>query len=104
MNIVNIRIELANPFDRWDLFKNLGCISGRLFKHKAWELEHTYYSPMLADIDLVWNKHTDHAGLAFSVGLLGYGISFRTYDTRHWNYDLNRWEEWDYSEYTQTNS
>lgn len=104
MNIVNIRMELANPFDRWDCFKNLGCISGRLFQHKAWELDHTYYSPMLADVDLVWNKCTDHAGLAFSIGLLGYGISVRIYDTRHWNYDRNCWEEWNWNEYTQTNS
>ena len=104
MNILNIRIEITNPFDLREYFKNLGCLSGRLFKFKAWELEHTYYSHMLADLDLLWNRSTDHAGLAFSVGLLGYGISFRIYDTRHWNYDLNCWEEWNWNEYTQTNS
>jgi hypothetical protein len=104
MNILNIRIEIANPFDHWDYFKSLGCLSGRLFKYMAWELEHTYYSPMLADIDLVWNRQTDHAGVAFSIGLLGYGISVRIYDTRHWNYELNTWEQRDFSEYFKTNS
>ena len=104
MNIINIRIEIANPFDQWDMFKNLGCLSGKLAKYKAWELEHTYYSPMLADLDIVWNKHTDHAGVAVSFGLLGYGISFRIYDTRHWNYELNTWEEHNFDEYFKTNS
>ena len=103
MNILNIRCELANPLDSWDCFKNLGCVSGRLFKYKAWELEHTYYSPMLADIDLVWNKCTDHAGLAVTLGLLGYGISFRIYDTRHWDYARGIWVERNYSEYFNAN-
>lgn len=96
MNILNIRIELTNPFDRWDCFKNLGCVYGKLFKHRAWELEHTYYSPMLLDVDVLWNTATDHAGLAITFGLLGYGISFRIYDTRHWNYETNKWEVYDY--------
>lgn len=85
MNILNFRFELINPFDRWDYFNNLGCVSGKLFKFKAWELEHTYYSPMLVDVDIRWNRHTDHAGLDFSIGVLGYGVSFRIYDTRHWD-------------------
>ena len=86
MNIINIRIELANPFDRWDYFRNLGCISGRLPFNKAWELEHSYYSPMLLDIDANWTTRRDHSGIYITVGLLGYGISFRIYDTRHWDY------------------
>ena len=42
MNILNIRIELTNPFDRWGYFRNLGCISSMVTKFKAWELEHSY--------------------------------------------------------------
>jgi len=92
MNILNIRIELTNPFDRWDYFNNLGCISGRLFKHKAWELEHSYYSPMLVDADIRWTRQTDHAGLEFGIGILGYGVNFRIYDTRHWNSETKEWQ------------
>ena len=87
MNILNIRIELKNPFDRWDYFRNLGCASGMLFTHKAWEVEHSYYSPMLVDADIRWRHRTDHAGFELTLGILGYGISFRIYDTRHWNYE-----------------
>lgn len=89
MNIVNIRIELKNPFDTWDYFRNLGCVSGQLFKHTAWELEHSYYSPMLFDANVHWTHCQDHAGLEFGIGILGYGISFRMYDTRHWDHEQN---------------
>ena len=89
MNIVNIRIELKNPFDTWDYFNNLGCIYGKLFNHKAWELEHSYYSPMLFDCDVRWTRGQDHAGIEIGIGIFGYGISFRMYDTRHWDSEQN---------------
>jgi hypothetical protein len=91
MNILNIRIELKNPFDRWDYFNNLGCMSGSLFNCKAWELEHSYYSPMLVDADVRWTRCQDHAGIEIGIGIFGYGVSFRMYDTRHWDYDKNTW-------------
>lgn len=99
MNILNLRFELTNPFDRWDYFRNLGCISGTFFKHKAWELEHSYYSPLLADAEARWTHKSDHAGFELGIGLFGYGIHFRIYDTRHWNHDTNRWEEYNFDEY-----
>jgi len=104
MNIINIRIEMANPFDRWEYFRNLGCLFGRISQHKAWELEHSYYSPLLLDVDIQWTHKQDHAGISIGLGLLGYGISFRIYDNRHWNEETNTWEEHDFSEYFKTNS
>jgi hypothetical protein len=95
MKIFTLRTQLSLPFDH---FKNLGCISGRLGSNKAWELEHTYYSGSLFDIDISCSTREDHAGFDFTLGLLGYGINFRIYDTRHWNYNLNRWEHYEYSE------
>jgi hypothetical protein len=103
MNILNLRFELTNPVDRWDYFKNLGCIFGRLGQHSAWELEHTYYSPLLLDIEARWSCRTDHAGFEFGVGILGYGIHFRIYDTRHWNEFDNCWEEREFSEHFEIN-
>jgi hypothetical protein len=99
MNIFNFRLELTNPFDRWEYFKNLGSISGRLTKHKAWELEHNFYSSMMLDIDIQWNRNSDHAGIHISVGIFGYGVAFRIYDTRHWNYETKSWEEYDFTKY-----
>ena len=95
MNILNIRIEIKNPFDTWDYFRNLGCLHGMLFKYKAWELEHSYYSPMLVDADIRWRHRTDHAGVDITLGILGYGISFRIYDTRHWNDKQNVYSQTD---------
>ena len=95
MNIINLRFELTNLFDRWEFFKPLGSVSGLLFWHKAWELEHSYMSTMLVDLDISLTTRRDHAGLNITIGLLGYGIHFSIYDTRHWNYNLNQWVAYD---------
>ena len=95
MNILNARLELTNPFDRWEFFKPLGCVGSKLFGHKAWELEHSYMSTMLVDFDLLWSVRTDHAGFRITVGILGYGVGFQIYDTRHWNYERNCYEAYD---------
>ena len=87
-----LRFELKNPFSR-DYFKNLGSIHGRITKHKAWELEHTFYDGQLVDVDISWLTQRDHAGINVVVGLLGYAIHFSIYDTRHWDYGLGTWEK-----------
>jgi len=79
--------------DRWEFFKPLGSLGGRLFWHKAWELEHSYMSTMLIDIDVSLTARRDHAGLNITVGLLGYGVHFSLYDTRHWNYEQNAYAQ-----------
>jgi hypothetical protein len=88
MKLVTLRTQISLPFD---YFKNLGCISGRLTKNLAWELEHSYYSGSLLDIDIELSRDEDHAGFDLTVGLLGYGIHFRIFDTRHYDYYLKEW-------------
>jgi hypothetical protein len=83
MKLINIRIELANPFGP-DVFKNLGCIHGSLSQHWHWELEHTYYAGQVVDINIEWAVREDHAGIRLVLGLFGYGVSFVVYDHRHW--------------------
>jgi hypothetical protein len=99
VNIFNFRLELSNPFDRWEYFKPLGCISGKLTKNKAWELEHSFYTGMILDADIRLNRNVDHAGLDITIGILGYGISFRIYDTRHWDYGRGEWVEYNLEKY-----
>ena len=89
MKIFSLRTQISLPFDH---FKNLGSVSGKLFSTHGWELEHTYYSGSLFDIDIRWGIREDHAGIEICVGLFGYGINFRIYDTRHWNYEKKAWE------------
>jgi len=93
MNILNFRFELSNMLDRWEFFKPLGSLGGRLFWHKAWELEHSYMSTMLIDLDISITACRDHAGLNITVGLLGYGVHFSLYDTRHWDYKQNAYAQ-----------
>jgi hypothetical protein len=92
MRLVHLRFNLATP---WDWFKALGCLHGRLGQHRAWELEHNYYSGSLVDCEFSITTRTDHAGLELVLGLLGYGIGFRIYDTRHWDSDTNTWRTYD---------
>ena len=89
MKIFNLRTQLSLPFDH---FKNLGCISGRITKHTAWELEHTYYSGSFFDIDVSWSIREDHAGFEICLGLFGYGVHFHIYDTRHWDEYHKQWQ------------
>lgn len=92
MKLFALRTQLSNPFDRWDYFKNLGCFYAKLGQHRAVELECTYYSPSLFDVDVSISIREDHAGVDFTIGLLGLGIHFRIYDRRHWNYETKNWE------------
>ena len=89
MKIFNLRTQLSLPFDH---FKNLGCISGQITKHTAWELEHTYYSGSFFDIDVSWSIREDHAGFEICLGLFGYGVHFHIYDTRHWDEYHKQWQ------------
>lgn len=89
MKLFNLQTQIYLPFD---YFKNLGCIHGRIGTNTSWELEHTYYSGSLLDVDVSLSVREHHAGFEIAVGLFGYGIHFRIYDTRHWNYERNSYE------------
>jgi hypothetical protein len=89
MKLFNLQTQIYLPFDH---FKNLGCIHGLIGANKAWELEHTYYSGSLLDVDISLSVREHHAGFEITVGLFGYGIHFHIYDTRHWNYERNSYE------------
>lgn len=93
MKLINLRFQLSNPFD-WDYFRNLGSIHGSITKHTHWELQHSFYGNSLLDIDFHISTKEDHAGVSLDIGLLGYGIHFQIYDSRHWNYETNKWESY----------
>jgi hypothetical protein len=88
MRLFDLQFSIDTPFE---YFKNLGGVSGRLGKYKAWELGHTYYAGCLLDIETKFSIRQDHAGFSVGIGLFGYGINFHIYDTRHWDYETNKW-------------
>ena len=92
MKIISLRMQISLPFES---FNNLGCLYGRIGKNTAWELEHTQYGGSLFDIEFSWSIREDHAGLEMGLGLFGYGISFRIYDTRHWDNETNSWMKYE---------
>ncbi len=92
--MIKIRLEIQNPWSK-DLFKDIGSVSGKLTKNKSWELQHTFYDGMLLDCTLECTRQRDHAGLEIVLGVLTYGVHFRIYDNRHWDYEHNNWKEYD---------
>ncbi len=90
--MISIHLHLANPWHKED-FDNLFCFSGGISTHKAWEFEGYKHSYDFAEISINWKLRTDHAGLRICLALFGYGLVAHIYDTRHWNYTDNKYED-----------
>ena len=84
MKVFELRFQLTNPFVSGDYFKNLGAIYGKIMQHWIWELEHCWYPRALVDVDINVTVKEDHQGFDFTAGVLGYGIHFHIYNTRHY--------------------
>lgn len=87
--MIFIVFTLKNPFSKQE-FENVYSKSGSLSKHKAWEVE-VYKTKAVVDFDFDLSFRQDHAGIRLGLGLFGYTVSGHIYDTRHWNYNEDRW-------------
>jgi hypothetical protein len=90
-NWIGARGDFITGALKWFSFSD----SGRLGKHKAWEVQTDYWGwgrLFELEIDVDW-AGSDHAGPRFSLTLLGFMVAAQMYDTRHWDEDNNRWEE-----------
>lgn len=86
----NLRFSIENPF--WSRFEVIDSRSGSTpFKNKYWELE-LMKSDDLVAVDLRITTRQDHAGLDLWLGVIGYAVNFKIYDSRHWNNETNSWE------------
>lgn len=88
--------SLTNPWykNKGGSHKSLFLYHGRLYKNKYWELE-CIRDPqriLAAELSFSW-RNRDHAGLNMGVCILGADIALHIYDTRHWDYQNNKWEE-----------
>lgn len=84
-------------------------------EHKSFEIE--AYSGLIGFVNMlhvsIWNRavsfnmailyallhfelriewKTAHAGVSLWFGLLGFDVGLHLHDTRHWDYENNRWE------------
>jgi hypothetical protein len=65
----------------------------RLSSNKNFEIQISkFQADNLLDIaiDLQWWGR-DHAGPELDINVFGYMFNVKIYDSRHWNYDENRW-------------
>lgn len=71
-----------------DLFQGEWSVS----KNKTFELMLDYYTYDLCELgfDTRW-RGQDHAGPQFELRILGLGMRVAIRDNRHWNYDEDRW-------------
>ena len=92
--MISFHASLANPWAK-DNFDSIWNKDWLVAKHKAIELEFIRHAYNLFEVHISTPIRQDHAGVRIVLALLGYGVHFTFYDTRHWNYDKGRWEIYD---------
>lgn len=96
--MIFISFNLTNPFS--NKFDNVVCKQGRITKYKNYEFE-VLRDTGIISFSLHFNPYGDHGGLSIAFGLLSWDISFRIYDSRHWNQLKNTWTSYDDEENIQ---
>jgi hypothetical protein len=86
--MINFNFILSNPFSR--RFNIIFSKSGKLSKFKAWEFN-TYVTSAFVVVVFNSSIRTDHAGIDLELGLFGYQVELKFYDTRHWDSKTNTW-------------
>jgi hypothetical protein len=87
--MIHLSFGLSNLCDR--PFDNLWNRSGLITNHKAWEVE-LLQTRTLIGFEFSLTRRQSHAGLTVELAVLGRSMSFRIYDTRHWNPETGAWE------------
>ena len=89
--MIHLNFAITNPYAKDD-FKNLYCRTWQLAENKYVELQCFRESRRLlaVNINIIWRGY-DHAGPEVELIILGYSMSLRIYDNRHWDYETNTW-------------
>lgn len=90
--MIYFNFGLSNPFShRWDtVYYRDQLVS----TYKSAEIQIVKDNTIIS-IGLRFRTRTDHAGISFDIGLLGYSLMFNYSDTRHWNEKENRYYIYD---------
>ena len=90
--MLDLNFSIRNPLSA-GAFKNYWSKSGNITKNKAWELQLTRYTEFLFSITIGTRfSGCDHAGPEIEIVLFGFCFNAKIHDTRHWNYETNKWE------------
>jgi hypothetical protein len=87
--MIHISFGLSNPWGQ--PFDNLWNRSGLITNHTAWEVELLQTREVIG-FEFSLTRQQSHAGLTIELAVLGRSMSFRIYDTRHWNSETGAWE------------
>ena len=91
--MISFSFNLRNPWGR--RWKNVWNRAYELpIKNKFIELEVIKDTTILSFM-FRFDTRTDHGGLYFDLGILGYSFSFNFYDCRHWNEEAGRYYIYD---------
>ncbi len=86
--MLSLDFNIRNPFsNRWDTLYNA---SWAISRHKAIELQFDRCTDILG-LCLRLTARQDHAGMFFSMSLLGFDAILHFYDTRHWDNKNDTW-------------
>jgi hypothetical protein len=87
--ILKYQLEYSNKKEDFNVLLSWSKI---LSNNKVFEIESYHYSYYLAEFYLNTNIiGSDHAGPSVEIGVLGYILSIKLYDTRHWDEIKNNW-------------
>lgn len=86
--MIDIHFNLKNPFsNRWE---TIFCLEKIVSENKSAEIQLTKDNSIIGfGINLTFRQ--SHAGLMLDISLLGYNLIIHYYDTRHWDYENNKW-------------
>ena len=89
--MIHLNFTLRNPWGKpgeYILLKD-----GKTpFKNKFWELQ-INEDDVLICFGFSLSFRTSHSGFSLELGLLGYWLNFTLYDSRHWDYEHDRYFE-----------
>lgn len=90
--MININLELTNPYVNQNFFKSLYSPEYLVSKNKFLSFEVCYEPECIAKLhlSLIW-RGKDHAGPEITIGFIGITFMLALFDRRHWNYEENRW-------------
>lgn len=92
--MIYFNVNIRNP-KWWNRFANLKVWSGKTpIPNKFWEVE-IIKNDNLFRLEFEVTTQQDHAGVNLELGLAGYEIHFKIYDSRHWDCENNKWFTYD---------
>lgn len=97
--MINFTFKIENPWATGHNQHDFVYKDWQMRAHKHLEAQVTWWDwQTLLEFKLSTHwRGRDHAGPSISITILGLMFDLSIYDDRHWNYDLNCWQE--YSEY-----